>query len=883
MPTESFACETARSAMNKFLKWLPGLILRSLAQNKLRTLLTILGIALGVGILLAINLANEMALGNFKNSINRVSGDNNLTIYPTQSDVLDEKLLNQLRWIWLIPGQAPSHFSPGIEQTALWADTQKTPDLANPPEVIRMLGVDMLSSFQSDSPDSMKLTSSAASPFDILKPNHAYVGEVLAQKHHLKPGSRFGLFLNDGISYFTVAGILSRGELGDAYGGHIMVMDLSTAQQAFGLQGTINKIDIRVPETAVAEVQAKLKAQLPPGVEVHRPAQKGEQVEKMVRSYQYNLTTLSFIALLVGVFLIYNTMSITIIRRRSEIGTLRAIGFSKWHIFGLFLVEALLIGLLGTLLGLGFGVFLSQFAVKAVATTVAALYTGQVLDQFSINPWLVVQAFGFGLIMTLIGALAPVLEATAVAPAEASRRATYESKIFEASGKLSLLGLVFLVGAIVSALQPPINGLPIFGFVSALCIILAMALWMPLLLKLSLGGLLPLLKRTLGIEARLGGLILRGALGRTAVSVASLMIGIAMMVSLAVMISSFRQTVITWVEQTLKADLWIEPVSKFDSKQTGRIQEGAVAIIQAIPGVAAVDDFYEFPIDYRGNPSNLGVGQFQVLARHGNLQFLDNEAPQSVLKRVMAEPSVIVTEAFSTRNKVGKNSVIELATPTGLRKFRVQGVYYDYSSDLGYIVMPRQWYKPFYQDNRMSNLAVYLNPGVNAETVRQAIHARLQGKSRLDIRSNQELRENVLRIFDRTFAITYALHVIAIAVALLAVMNALFALVLEARREFGLLKYLGATNAQIGKIVMVKAALLGLFGNLSGLAVGLALSFLLIEVINKQSFGWTIRFELPWFFLLQSFGLVMITAIVSGIIPARIAAKTPAPQVIKTE
>ncbi|WP_373531438.1 FtsX-like permease family protein [Vampirovibrio sp.] len=881
--------------MNNYLKWIPRLILRSLSQNKLRTLLTVLGIALGVGILLAINLANEMALGNFKDSINRVSGKSTLTIYPTQSDVLDEQLLTQLQWIWMIPGQEPSRFSAGIEQTALWANSgaansltespKESPDQSpeESPEVVRMLGVDMLSNLQSDSADNSQLLSSSANPFDILKPYHAYVGENLAKKHALKPGDTFNLYLNDGTSRFTVAGILSRGELGDAYGGQIAVMDLSTAQQAFGLRGQISKIDVFVPDAAVSVVQEKLKHQLPPGVEAHRPTQKGEQVEKMVKSYQYNLTTLSFIALLVGVFLIYNTMSITIIRRRPEIGTLRAIGFSKRQIFGLFIIEALIIGLIGTIIGLGFGIFLSQFAIKAVATTVAALYTGQVLDSFSINPWLVAQAFCFGLFMTFVGALAPVLEATAVSPAEASKRASYESKIFQASGKLSLIGLLFAAGALGAAFQPPVAGLPIFGFISALCAILAAALWMPLILKIALGRLLPLLQQCFGIEARLAGLILRGALGRTAVSVASLMIGIAMMVSLAVMISSFRQTVITWVEQTLKADLWIEPVSKFDGKQTGRIQLQAIQTIRQLPGVAAVDDFYEFPIQYKGNPTNLGIGQFQVLAKYGNLLFIDDEKPEAVLKRVMTSPSVIVTEAFSTRHGVKKGETITLATPTGLQPFRVQGVYYDYSSDLGYIIMPRLWYKQFYKDDRISNLAVYLKQGVSAEQVREAIQTRLKGQSRLDIRSNQELRDNVLRIFDRTFSITYALHVIAIAVALLAVMNALFALVLEARREFGLLKYLGATDRQIGKIVLVKAGLLGVFGTLSGMAVGFALSFLLVYVINKQSFGWTIRFELPWVFLLQSFALVMFTSIVSGIIPARLAAKTPAPQVIKTE
>lgn len=873
--------------MNKFLKWIPRLILRSLAQNKLRSLLTVLGIALGVGILLAINLANDMALSNFKDSINRVSGKSNLTIYPTQSDVLDEHLLTQLGWIWLIPGEEPGHFSPGIEQTALWADSnpQKTAHLdSQQQEVVRMLGLDMLSAVQhNENDESMKLIAQSANPFDILKPYHAYIGENLAKKHHLKPGDHFQLYLNDGVSKFTVAGILSRGELGDAYGGQIAVMDLSTAQPAFGMQGRLSKIDLFVPEKAVDAVQAKLKAQIPLGIAVERPTQRGEQVEKMVRSYQHNLATLSFIALLVGVFLIYNTMSITIIRRRPEIGTLRAIGFSKRQIFALFLTEALMIGLLGTLLGLGFGVFLSQFAIKAVATTVAALYTGQVLDSFSVNPWLILEAFGFGILMTVIGALTPVLEATAVSPAEASRRAAYESRIFQASGKLSLVGVILAIGAGVTAFQPPVGGLPIFGFVSALCTILAAALWMPLLLKISLNALLQPLKQFLGIEARLAALILRGALGRTAVSVASLMIGIAMMVSLAVMISSFRQTVVTWVEQTLKADLWIEPVSKFDNKQTGLIKPTAVAAIRNLSGVAAVDDFYEFPVQFRGNPTHLGVGSFQVLAKYGNLLFLNNDTASEVVKRVMAHPSIVITEAFATRHHVNKGEWIELATPAGLKRFKIEAVYYDYSSDLGYMIMPRQWYRQFYHDERISNLAVYLKPGVKAESLRQAIFNRLSGQSRLDIRSNQELRENVLRIFDRTFAITYALHVIAIAVALLAVMNALFALVLEARREFGILKYLGAEDRQIGKIVLVKAGLLGIFGNISGLLIGFALSFLLIFVINKQSFGWTIRFEVPWFFLLQSFLLVMLTSIVSGLIPARLAAKTPAPQVIKTE
>ncbi|MCE3234141.1 MAG: conserved rane protein of unknown function [Vampirovibrio sp.] len=872
--------------MAEFQRWVYRLIVRSLWQNKLRTILTILGVMLGVGILLAINLANDMALSNFKDSIDRVSGKSNLTIRPTQSDAFDERLLNNLRWIWLLPGEERNGFNPGIEQTALWAEPASPPPksagepLSN--EVVQVLGMDMLGTFR-DTQSEMQLIAQTRQPLDILKPYHAYVGERLAKIHHLQPGSPFNLYLNDRLARFTVAGILSESGLGNAYGGSLAVMDLSTAQEAFRINGKLSKIDLIVPESLLSAVQAKLEQQLPNGLAVQRPAQRSAQVEKMIRSYQYNLTTLSFIALLVGVFLIYNTMSITIIRRRPEIGTLRAIGFAKHQIFGLFVIEAFIIGLIGTLLGIGFGVFLSQYAAKAVATTVANLYTGQVLDMFSVNPWMILQAFGFGIVMTLIGALAPVLEATSIAPAEASRRASYESRIVQQSGKLSLIGSGLAVVALISSSLPPVSGLPVFGFVSAFTTILAAALWMPLLVKISLTNLLPLLKAWFKTEGRLAGLILRGALGRTAVAVASLMIGIAMMVSLAVMISSFRQTVVSWVQQTLKADLWIEPASKFGSKQTGRIHPQAVATIRALPGVEAVDAFYEFPIEFRGNPTHLGVGDFEVLAKHGKLLFMNGESAEQVLKRVRSRPSVTVTEAFATRNNVKQNDIITLNTPTGLQRFRVEAVYYDYSSDLGYIVMPRQWYREFYKDDRISNLAVYLKPDVSSDAIHTEIQTRLKGQSLLHIRSNRELREEVLRIFDRTFAITYALHVIAIAVALLAVMNSLFALVLEARREFGILKYLGAEDRQIGKIVMIKAGLLGFFGNVSGLAVGFLLSYLLIYVINKQSFGWTIRFELPLAFLIQSFLLVMATSILSGLIPARLAAKTPAPEVIKSE
>ncbi|MBS2004799.1 MAG: FtsX-like permease family protein, partial [Cyanobacteria bacterium SZAS LIN-5] len=226
---------------------------------------------------------------------------------------------------------------------------------------------------------------------------------------------------------------------------------------------------------------------------------------------------------------------------------------------------------------------------------------------------------------------------------------------------------------------------------------------------------------------------------------------------------------------------------------------------------------------------------------------------------------------------------LTLQTPSGDHTVKVEGVYYNYASDLGYIVIPRAVFKELYHEDRVSNCAIYLAPGADPYAVRAEIQKRLAKVGLFSIRTTSELRKEAIKIFDRTFAITYALHTIAIAVSMLAVMNALFALALESRREFGILRYMGASKKQIQSVVLTEAGILGVLGNLSGLALGFVLSLLLIFVINKQSFGWTVQFAVPYDFLIESSILVLLTSVLSGIVPARFAAKTVAPQVVREE
>lgn len=916
--------------MNAFLSLARTFVIRGLVKNKVRSLLTILGIALGVAVMLAINLANASALGRFAESIDLVSGKATLNIVPRFEADIDENELTKLSWLY----DEYIKFTPVIDQVVVSAK--------EPHEVIQLLGLDLFSSKEfrqydtddgenfatsngeniasknsadensktsangraangsdistdpsdpSSKPGDVTNTKSDTGtnanarpgPFEIFRRNRILVGSELARRENLKVGDNLNLFLNDKEVSCPVAGILRSEGLGKAFAGNVVLMDIGCAQELLSMKGRISRIDLIVPEDKLFDINSRLMNTLPSSVSAERPERRGMQVQKMLRSFQYNLTALSLIALLVGMFLIYNTMSISVIRRRWEIGTMRALGASMPVVFSLFMGEAIVLGSVGSLLGIGAGVFFAQFALAAVSKTVRALYADQPPGAVIVEPSILLMAFSAGMILTLIAAWAPSMEAISIPPAEAARRASYERKVEKLSPKLALFGLVLLILAFIASLQPAVAGFPFFGYLAAALAVFGAAAITPFALDKTLRLLSPLLGSSVGSEGRLAALSLHGALGRTSVAVASLMVGIAMMVSLAVMISSFRHTVDAWVQQTLRADLWLEPAGRDVSNRAGRLTADIVSKIRQVPGIDSVDAFVEYPIEYHGEPANLGAGELDVMVKHGNLMFLNGEPSSTVLRRVDGHDAGIISESFSLKHNLNVGDQITLQSPNGPYQIRVEGVYYDYSSDSGYIVIPRQNFAKYFNDLNSTTLAIFLQPNVEPEQVRQKIFAAVPSDSRLNIRTNRELKTQVLKIFDNTFSITYALHAISIAVAILGVMNALFALTMESRRDLGIFKYLGASKGQLGKLVIVQAGLLGTLGNLGGLLIGMALSFLLIHVINKQSFGWTVQFFIPFDFLLQSFALIFACSILSGLLPARLAEKTPAAEVVRSE
>jgi putative ABC transport system permease protein len=884
-------------------------ILRDLLKNWVRTFLSLVGIALGVAVVLAISLATHTALTQFKETADLISGKANLEICPSSEPLLDQSCLEQIRWLWTIGGK----FTPIINENVTLNDKDKT--------MVQLLGIDMLadpdfknyanekssknqtakantktalSEISTISPE--KSTSVAQLPekqssiskqntdINALDKDACLIGARLAHDKQLKIGDTFEVIVNEKSYLLTVAQILSPEGIGSVSTGNTVVVDLITAQNLLNIPGKVSQVEIIIPEPEKTwqPVKQQLENELPPGVRVQQPQRRATQIDKMTRSFQYNLLALTFIALLVGMFLIYNTMTISVIRRRSEIGTLRALGLSRLTIITLFAFEALWFGIVGSSAGLILGIAFAQGALTAVAATFQHFYVNQPLEHINCAPEPLLLAFFLGVLATLLASLAPAIEAARIAPAEASKRASNETKTIHTSKTLALGAILSFVLGAIATMAPPIFGFPVFGYLAAFLWISSCSLIMPDLLQQFLPAV-AVLSHRLGLpEARLAARSLQGALGRTSVVSASLMIGIAMMVSLAIMIGSFRQTVLTWVEQTLKADLWVQTVARASGSNFARMQADTLTKIRLIDGVVAVDGFVEYPIEYKGEPTNLAAADLDVVTKYGNLKFTSGETGAEIYKN-MGINDCIISETFAIRKNVKRGQLITLETPNGILPSKVQGVYYDYASDLGYIVISRKAFFKYFKDESISNCAVYISPDKDAYTIRNAIFSKLGNDKYLSIQTTRDLRQQAIKVFDRTFSVTYALHTIAIIVAMLSITNALFALTLESRRDFGILRYLGASAGQLRNVVLVQAGLLGLIGNAAGIVLGFLLSMILIYVINRQSFGWTIQLSLPLSFLFQSSVLVMTTAVLAGLWPANLAAMTQAPKVIREE
>lgn len=849
-------------------------ILRYLLGERLRSAATVFGMALGIAVVIAIQLANASALGGFKAAIETVSGKASLEIAGAGLG-FDELLLNRLDWL-----REYGQVSPVIE-----GDAQAR--LANGSrETLRVLGVDILRDrsirdyrLLAHAEEASKRRDLTTSEFLnlLIDPRSVVITEKFAQRHALAVGDKFALAVGDRTADFVVRGVLRNEGPARALDGNLALMDIAAAQLIFDRLGRLDRLDVRLREgVKIDEAERAIAARLPEGLTVQRPARRSQQVEQMLAAFHFNLTALSYVALLVGLFLIYNTVSISVIARRTEVGTLRALGVTRRTVLALFLAEAAALALVGCALGLPLGRLLSFAAVKLTATTVNALYIAAAAAPPPLELKHSALAFAVGLPLSLAAAAVPALEATRVAPTAAMRGSDRGAAHFRLRRIYLIVPLALFVLAVWFARQKAVAGLPLFGYAAAVAIVFGAAFLVPAVLFVVSHGGGQLLARLFKVEGRLANANIAGAIPRLAVSVAALAVSLSMMTAIAVMIGSFRETVIYWVGQTLKADLYLRPATRGNVATDVTLSPEVEHVVASHPAVAAVDRFRNFDVPYADGLITLGAGDFNVLLAHGNLLFKmprEQGAAKAAMRAAINQDAVVISESLAIKHGKGIGDELRLMTPKGEVSFQVAAVYYDYSSDRGIAVMDRATFARYWREPRPTSLTVYLREGADADAVRDEIVRALGARFEVLIYTTAAIRREVLRIFDSTFAITYALEVIAIFVAIMGVASTLLTLILERRREIVMLRLIGADRRQVRKMVVIEAALMGGVSQAVGLVVGVLLSLVLIYVINVQSFGWTIQFHLPVWFLAQSSALILMATALAGIYPARRAAQ----------
>lgn len=850
-----------------------SLVLRHFRQEPVRSALTVLGVALGIAVVLGIRLANVSALRGFETAIDTMAGATSVEVVGPALGI-DETWLPELGWL-----REYGVVSPVIEGDALSEPDGASGGDRAASEMLRVLGIDILR----DQPlRSYRLTGAAgegrtpsAQEFLtlLLDPRAVILTERYARRVGVEVGSKLWLTMGDRREAFTVRGLLADEGPARVLDGNFALMDIAAAQLALDRLGRIDRLDVRLAEgLAIDAAEAAIAARLPDVLRVQRPSRRGQQVEQLLAAFHLNLTALSYVALLVGLFLVYNTVSASVVARRTEIGTLRALGLSRASVVWLFLGEALALAVPGCVLGVVFGQALAHGAVALTAQTVSVLYVASAAAAPALGPADVLLAFGIGLPLSLVAAALPAREASRVSPLAAIRGhdlvdTRVRLPVRRLFGPVALVGL----GAWLARFDP-IGGLPLAGYAAALAFVLGAAGLVPgvLFVLARFGG--PIVGRLFGVAGLLAHGNLAGAIPRLSVSVAALAVSLSMMVAIAVMIGSFRETVVHWVGQTLRADLFVGPATRSEGARQATISPEVDEIVARHPAVAAVDRFRNVAATYRDGSIVLGSGDFAVLLARGELLFKAPADARAAMQAAIDADAAVVSEAFSLKHGHVVGDEVALPTRTGLTRFRVAAVYYDYSSDRGVVMMDRGTFARHFGEAASTGLTVYLRDGADAAAIRADLLSGLGERHRVYIYTNQALRAEVLRIFDATFAITYALELIAVFVAMLGVTGTLATLILERRRELAMLRLVGADRRQVRSMVVIEAGMMGGVSQAIGLVVGLLLSLVLIYVVNVQSFGWTIQFHLPLGFLAQMSVVILVATSLAGLYPARRAA-----------
>ena len=848
-----------------FLRLLRWFSLRNLRANWGRALVVLLGIAMGAAVFTSVRLAVHASLSSFVRSMDFFAGTAQKVLVRPGGH-LPEGVLPVL-----LGHPAVKDFSPLLTTYVRRSDV--------PGDSFLMIGIDPLldQSFRKwrISGDRDQATERW---LDLIRePYTIILTEPLARELQTVSGARLKLDHTRNSVEFRVAGILMPEGLALVEGGRVALTDIATFQEFTGLHGLLDRIDLTFKPKSTPQEINDLAQKLPQELELRSPSAARDSGTAMIRAYQLNLSVLSFASLFVGMFLVYSLVALNVAARRRELAILRSLGASPRTLFMLFLCEGMLFGVCGWLLAIPLSSFLVKYLLHDVSQTISTLFVRVQVEGLVLSPLEIALSLGVTLLTAAGAALQPAREAMGVPPKEAMEISQAVAQRGRSVRRLALWAVACIGACIPLSLLPGVAGVPLPGYLAIMLLFIGFALLSPWMLERLGRWLAPPLRRFAGIPAYLAGRYLRDCGARTAISVGALITAVALFTALVVMVHSFRHTVELWVRQTVSGDLFVTTKMGQVNRFRFPIPETIVAELKQMDAGADYVQSRRYQMNYGDFPYEFEVMGMETFLSHGGFVWLQGDLAQTRPLLVRGE-GLLISEVFAARTGLRVGDVFRAQIEGSRIELPVVGVVRDYRTDGGVVFYSWTHFKERYHDPQWSGVRFFFKDrtsdvSARVSALRNAIIQRWGDA--LDMVSGKDVRESVLRIFDETFAITTVLLLIALAVAALGITTTLTVMVLERTRQLNTLYAVGGSFRQIRSMIFWEASFLVAAGEVAGLACGFILSYLLVYVINRQSFGWTFLYVVDWGALAFSLPLIILTALAAAIPAVRTVFRSP--------
>jgi putative ABC transport system permease protein len=565
-------------------------------------------------------------------------------------------------------------------------------------------------------------------------------------------------------------------------------------------------------------------------------------------------------------------MAITLVQRRREIGTLQALGTTRFQLVQLFTLEGMLIGLVGSVVGIAIGVGMSKILLELTGRAISKAYISQALTDTQIRWQVLASSFGLGVFTTTLSSAIPAFAAAKNRVSETLRSGTVVSlTVKRGLGKADAFGLLLMVGAYFAMRIPPRNNHPVGAFAAVALLLVAGRMFLPRVIQLVHFVLAPL-ARLFGLHARLANDNLQRDIGRTAATSTALMAGAALTVGFAAFNVGFVGSMEQWSAQSVPGDLFVTSGASLSGGSSRNIPMAPDLgfELEKLPGVEAVQRVRLADYDYHGFPVKLISSELDVEAKYVTRTYLEGTAEDGL--RGQREGRVLVSENFAHRFKVHKGDVLQLSVKDGTAPFEVGGVVLDYSSDIGCIRFDRKIYQKYWGDDRVDTFELNLSKDSDVEAMRRTVNERFGQKFNLFILTNKEYRSEMLDTADSVFALMRVLEFVLLVVAVLGIINSLLANVLDRIREIGVLRALGMLRHQVSRMIIMEATMTGLVGIVAGSLTGIAMGYVIVTYVTSLQTGWFFAYQPPVRRMLEIAAIALPLAAVAGWYPARQAA-----------